>query len=408
MGCIPVKDLRKRFPQTIFMDSKGESYLDSASTTLKMDLVFDVLKEFYEKGVSNVHRGEHHLSLKATERYEQARSVVADFLKADDPSEIVFTRNSTEGLNFLAETLSERLSPGDEILVSEMEHHSNFLPWQALAQKLNVKLRVAPVTEDGALNIEAFKDLLSSKTKILSLTHVSNVTGFINPLEEIIPLARKTPAIVIIDAAQSVSFLPIDVKKMDCDFLVFSGHKIFSPSGIGVLYGKKSYLEKLSPYQRGGGTIFKVSLDQTDWAEIPYKFEAGTPFIEGAFALASVLSFLKREVDFEQIFQWEKKLVLQAEDLLSEISGLRIIGPKNNRSNILSFIVEGISSSDLSFILTKQKLALRAGHHCCMPLMEKLGLKSGTVRASFSVYNRTEDIQALKKGVVKALSLLKT
>ena len=406
MNSIPIKDLRKRFPQTAFMDHKGEFYLDSASTSLKMDLILKVLKEFYETGVSNVHRGEHHLSLKATEKYEQARATVADFLGADDPSEIVFTRSSTESLNFLAETLSGNLNPEDEILVSEMEHHSNFLPWQNLAQKLNLKLKIAPITQEGALDWEIFKNLLNPKTKILSLTHVSNVTGVINPLEKIIPLARKTPAIVIIDAAQSVSFLPIDVKKMDCDFLVFSGHKIFSPSGIGVLYGKKSCLEKLPPYQRGGGTIFKVSLDRTDWAEIPYKFEAGTPFIEGVFALAEVLSFLKKEVDFEKIFQWENKLVSQAEDLLSDISGLHIVGPKNNRSNILSFTAEGIPSPDFSFILTKQKLALRAGHHCCMPLMEKLGLKSGTVRASFSVYNREEDVQALQKGVIKALSIL--
>ncbi len=407
MGNISFKDLRKRFPQIAFMDSKGEAYLDSASTSLKLDVVFDVMKNFYETGVSNVHRGEHHLSLQATEKYEQARATVAGFLGADDPSEIIFTRGSTESLNFLAETLSEHLKPGDEILVSEMEHHSNFIPWQSLSKKINVNFKVIPVNKEGDLDLEAFKKLLSSKTKILSLTHVSNVTGVINPLKEIIPLARKTEAVIIIDSAQSVSFLPINVKKMDCDFLVFSGHKIFAPSGIGVLYGKKSCLEKLSPYQKGGGMIFKVSIDHVDWADIPYKFEAGTPFIEGALALAEVLSFLKKEVDFTKILKWEKELVAQAEDSLSDIPGLCIIGPKNNRSNILSFIIEGLSSVDVSFILTKQKLALRAGHHCCMPLMDKLGLQSGTVRASFSVYNCKEDIEALKKGIIKALDILK-
>lgn len=407
MSNISIPDLRKKFPQAAFMDNEGESYLDSASTSLKMDLVFDVLKEFYGREVSNVHRGEHHLSLKATEKYEQARSVVADFLGADDSSEIVFTRSSTESLNFLAETLAEHLSPGDEILVSEMEHHSNFLPWQNLAEKMNLKFQVAPVNQEGELDWEAFQRFINPKTKILSLTHVSNVTGLINPLEKVTSLARKTKAFVIVDAAQSASFLPIDVKKLDCDFLVFSGHKIFSPSGIGVLYGKKPLLEKLSPYQRGGGMIVQVSKDHAEWAEVPYKFEAGTPFIEGALALASVLSFLKKEVDFEEILKWEKKLVLQAEDSLLSIPGLCVIGPKNNRSNILSFIIEGLNSSDISFILTKQKLALRAGHHCCMPLMEKLGFKSGTVRASFSVYNRAEDVEALKKGLVKALSVLK-
>ena len=390
------------------MESRGEAYLDSASTTLKIDLVWPALKEFYKTGVSNVHRGEHHLSLKATEKYEKARAIVADFLGARDPSEIVFTRSSTEGLNFLAETLIGLLSPGDEILVSAMEHHSNFLPWQNLAQKLNLKLRVAPVTEDGTLNEEAFKKCLSPKTKILSLTHVSNVTGLINPLEKIIPLARKTPAIVIIDAAQSAGFLPLNVQKMDCDFLVFSGHKLFSPSGIGALYGKKALFEKLPPYQRGGGTIFKVSIKQTDWATAPQRFEAGTPFIEGALALAEVLSFLKKEVDFKEVLKWEKNLVRQAEDSLSRLSGLRFLGPKSHRSNILSFTAEGINSSDISFILTKQKLALRAGHHCCMPLMDSLGLKSGAVRASFSVYNQEKDALALTKAVTKALNILRT
>ena len=407
MSSISIKDLRKRFPQIAFMDKQGDIYLDSASSTLKMDLVLDVLKDFYETGVSNVHRGEHHLSLKATKRYEQARSTVAHFLGSEDPSEIIFTRNTTESLNFLSETLGEHLNTGDEIIVSEMEHHSNFLPWQNLAQKRNVKLTVIPVNKEGLLDMEILEKSFSSKTKILALTHISNVTGVINPLEKIIPLARQFDTIVVIDAAQSVSCLPINVKKMNCDFLVFSGHKIFSPTGIGVLYGKRSRLKQLSPYQRGGGTIFKVSLDHTDWAEIPYKFEAGTPFIEGALALASVLSFFKKEVDFEHILKWEKELVLQAEDSLSQIPNLHIIGSKNNRSNILSFIVKGIHSADLSFILTKQKLALRSGHHCCMPLMERLELSSGTIRASFSVYNRKEDVEALKKGLIKALKILK-
>ena len=400
--------LRKRFPQINFMDHHGESYLDSASTSLKIDVVLEVLKRFYEREVSNVNRGEHHLSLQATKMYEHARQTVASFLGAKDPSEIIFTRSSTEGLNFLATTLSPFLCPEDEILVSEMEHHSNFLPWQNLAQTCHLNLKVAPVNEQGALDLTSFKKLLTKKTKIVSLTHVSNVTGLINPLEKIIHLVRKTPALVIIDSAQSISFLPIDVQKMDCDFLVFSGHKIFSPSGIGVLYGKKSCLEKLSPYQRGGGTIFKVSLDHTDWGEIPYKFEAGTPFIEGALALAAVLNFLKTEVDFDKFLHWEKELLLEAEEALSVISGLRFIGPPHNRTNILSFVVEGINSSDLSFLLSKQKLALRAGHHCCMPLMEKLKLPFGTVRASFSIYNRKEDVKALKKGLVKALDILRS
>ncbi|MCZ0931536.1 MAG: cysteine desulfurase [Oligoflexia bacterium] len=405
MSKINIKNLRNRFPQIAFMDQNGESYLDSASTSLKMDIVINTLTEFYKTSVSNVHRGEHHLSLKATEQYEKARAVTADFIGAQE-DEIIFTRNTTEGLNFLAESLSGFLKEGDEILITEMEHHSNFLPWQNLARRFNLKLQIAPVTEQGELDLPAFDKLLNSKTKILALTHISNVTGVVNPLDRIIPLARKTPAFIIVDSAQSVSCLPLNAQKMDCDFLVFSGHKIFAPSGIGALYGKKSLLEKLPPYQKGGGTIFKVTKTQTEWADSPAKFEAGTPFIEGALALAKVLSFLKAEVDFEEILKWEKELVSQAEDSLSDIEGISFIGPKNNRSNILSFVIEGLHSSDLAFILTKQKVALRAGHHCCMPLMQKMNLKSGTVRASFSVYNREEDIKALKTSLLKALSLL--
>ena len=406
MSKIHIKNLRGRFPQIAFMEQKGESYLDSASTSLKMDLVIETLKKFYETSVSNVHRGEHHLSLKATERYEKARAVTAGFIGAKE-DEVVFTRSTTEGLNFLAESLSGFLKEGDEILITEMEHHSNFLPWQNLARRLNLNLQIAPVTDQAELDLLAFEKLLNSKTKILSLTHISNVTGAINPLDKIISLARKTSAFIIVDSAQSVSCLPLDVKKMDCDFLVFSGHKIFAPSGIGALYGKKPLLEKLPPYQRGGGTIFKVTKTYTEWADSPYRFEAGTPFIEGALALAKVLSFLKEEVDFKEVLKWERELVRQAEDSLSDIEGIRFIGSKDNRSNILSFIIEGIHSSDLAFILTKQKTALRAGHHCCMPLMQKLNLESGTVRASFSVYNREEDIKALKTALIKALSLLK-
>ena len=401
------QNLRNRFPQIAFMDQKGESYLDSASTSLKMDAAIEALKSFYETSVSNVHRGEHHLSLKATEQYEKARAVTADFIGAGE-DEIVFTRNTTEGLNFLAEGLSGFLKEGDEILVTEMEHHSNFLPWRRLVHRWNLKLQIAPVTPQAELDLAEFEKLLNSKTKIVSLTHISNVTGVVNPLDKIISLARKTSAFIIVDAAQSVSCLPLDIKKMDCDFLVFSGHKIFAPSGIGALYGKKSLLKKLPPYQTGGGTIFKVTKNDTQWADSPYKFEAGTPFIEGALALAQVLSFLKQEIDFKEVLKWEKELVRQAEDSLSDIEGIQFIGSKNNRSNILSFVIEGIHSSDLAFILTKQKTALRSGHHCCMPLMQKLNLESGTVRASFSVYNREEDIKALKTGLNKALSLLKT
>ena len=412
----PFKNLRKRFPQITFMDQKGESYLDSASTSLKIDIGLEVMKNFYETSVSNVHRGEHHLSLKATENYEKAREKVAQFLGAKT-EEVVFTRNTTESLNLLAESVSSTLNPGDEILVTQMEHHSNFLPWQSLAKKKDLKFKVAPVNkasvdeahlnESGALDLKTFEQLLQPKTKIVALTHVSNVTGVLNPIDEILSLVRKkTKALVILDSAQSASLLKIDVKKLDCDFLVFSGHKVFAPSGIGVLYGKKHLLETLPPYQKGGGMILDVDESSSQWASSPYKFEAGTPFIEGAIALAEVLSFLQKELDFEELLKWEKALVSQTEDLLSQIPKLYFIGPKNNRTNILSFVIEGVHSSDLAFILTKQKVALRSGHHCCMPLMKALNLKSGTVRASFSAYNTKKDVYKLKQALDSALSLL--
>ena len=402
----PFRSLRKRFPQIVFMDENEESYLDSASTSLKIDVGLEVMKNFYDTSVSNVHRGEHHLSLKATEKYEQAREQTAQFLGADS-KEIIFTRNTTESLNLLAQSLSGFLNPEDEILVSQMEHHSNFLPWQSLAKKKNLKLKIAPVDKEGVLDLKAFEQLLQPQTKIVALTHVSNVTGVLNPIDQLLSLVRKkTKAYFILDSAQSVSCQKIDVKKLDCDFLVFSGHKIFAPSGIGVLYGKKNLLDTLPPYQTGGGMIFEVDESSSQWADSPYKFEAGTPFIEGAMALGEVLSFLKKELDFEELLKWEKALVSQAEDFLSQIPKLHFIGPKNNRSNILSFVIEGVHSSDLAFILTKQKVAIRSGHHCCMPLMKALNLKSGTVRASFSVYNTKEDVCNLKKAVDTAISLL--
>ena len=402
------KNLRKRFPQALFMESLGESYLDSASTSLKLDLAGQALNRFYTEQTANVHRGEHRLSLKATESYERARALTADFLRAKDPSEIVFTSGATEALNLLAGVLSQRLAPGDEILVTAMEHHSNLLPWRFAAESQNLKLKIAPVDKEGALDERKMLEMIGPKTKIVSFTHVSNVTGFINPAQTLVAKARQAGALTVIDAAQSAPLLPLDVQLMDCDFLVFSGHKLFAPSGIGALYGKKSLLQDLPPWKRGGGMIFKVMPDgQAVWADSPQKFEAGTPFIEGALALGEVLSFLQKEVDFKELFEEERALARQAEERLSRIEGLRAIGPAGQRSNIFSFIVEGLNSSDVALLLSQQKLAVRAGHHCCMPLMESLGLKSGAVRASFSVYNQEKDVEALEKGVLKALEILR-
>ncbi len=403
LSCSEVRNL---FPQIKHLDHLKESYLDSASTTLKFDFVIDLLQEMYRKQVSNVHRGDHHLSLEATKKYEQAREEVANFLKAQSPKEIVFTSGTTEGLNLLAHSLGEELKEGDEILISEMEHHSNFLPWQLLAQKKNLKLKVIPLTKEGGLDLKKFEEILSSKTKIFSITHVSNVTGAINPIEDMVKKAKSKGAYTIVDAAQSAALLDLNVQKIDCDFLVFSGHKIFAPAGIGVLFGRESILSNLPLYKVGGGTVTEVSLDSIKWADTPHRFEAGTPFIEGAVVLGKVLSFFRKNIDCKSLFDYEKKLVDMAISELSEIPNLKIIGSQDNRSNIVSFVIKNFNSEDLSFIMTKEKVAIRAGHHCCMTFMKKLNLSSGTVRASFSVYNREEDVRALKTGVLKSLEIL--
>ena len=405
--CSPEK-LRTFFPQIHHFDKLEESYLDSASTTLKLQCVLDFLQDFYSKDVSNVHRGDHHLSLEVTRKYEEARNTVAEFLNARSSEEIVFTRGTTEGINFLSLTLGDFLKEGDEICLTEMEHHSNLIPWQRLAEQKNLKIRFIPVTPEGRLDLSQLEKYLNEKTKILSVIHISNALGTINPIESLIKKAKSKGALTIVDAAQSVSVSEIDVQKLNCDFLVFSGHKIFSPSGIGVLYGKKEKLLPLPPYHTGGGMITRVSLDSSEWADCPQKFEAGTPFIEGAIALAKTLAFIKNSVDLNEVRAHEKSLLQEAEEELADIPGLRILGPSGEKANILSFVIEGLHSNDMSFIMTKEKVAVRAGHHCCMPLMEKLKLSSGTVRASFSVYNRSQDVQALKRSVLKAVSILRT
>ena len=402
-----IEQLRGFFPQVEYLSRQGEAYLDSASTSLKLQCTLDTLKCFYEREVSNVHRGDHHLSVKVDEKYEKARASVARFLKADSAEEIIFTRGTTEGINFLAYAFEKFLKEGDEILISEMEHHSNFLPWQILARRKKLKLKIIPVTKKGELNISSFEKLLNSKTKVLSLVHISNALGTINPVKNLIQKAKAHGALTVVDGAQSISFMDINVKDLGCDFFVFSGHKVFAPSGIGVLYGKKESLSLLEPYQTGGGMISDVYLKSADWAEVPQKFEAGTPFIEGALALGSCLDFVKEHFDFKELMKFEKTLVRLAEKELSEIPGFKRIGTAKETANILSFIVEGVHSSDLSFVMTKEKVAVRAGHHCCIPLMKKLGLSSGTMRASFSIYNREEDVIMLKQALLKAISFLR-
>ena len=402
MECL--KNVREQFPQVVHFDKTGKVYLDSSATTLKPQCIQDFLKDFYSHSVSNVHRGQHQLSLELTQSYEDSRACVADFIGAT-AEEIIFTRGTTEGINFLAESLSNQFKEGDEILLTEMEHHSNLIPWQRLANKKKLKLKFLPVTKELLLDVDKLDLFITDKTKLVSMIHVSNVLGQINPIELIINKAKKNGILTIIDAAQSVSCVPIDVGKLDCDFLVFSGHKLFAPTGIGVLYGKKKHLDTLTPYQQGGGMVSDVNFEDAKWTDVPQRFEAGTPFIEGAICLAKVIEFLKKTTSLDEIKSFEQSLLKKARAELAQIPKVRLISPPSSL-NTLSFVIEGVHSSDVCTLLAKQGLFLRSGHHCCLPLMKKLKLPSGTIRASFSIYSHFKDILLLKKGIEKSIRLL--
>ncbi len=397
-----IKEIEKYFPQV--QNNPHSIYLDSAATTLKLQTAIDRIQKFYTHEVSNVHRGAYPLSTHITNQYEESRQTVAGFLSAEHPEEIVFTKSTTEGINLLAYSLQPQLKEGDEILLTQMEHHSNFLPWQVLAQKHGFKIKYLPVTSEGELDLSRLDQFLTPKVRIFSFVHQSNALGTVNPVEKLIQKARKVGVITIIDSAQSCSNQNIDVKKLDCDFLVFSAHKLFSTFGVGVVYGKKSLWEQLEPYQTGGGMV----LDSVKrvWAKPPHCFEAGTPSIAGVLALSTVIKFLKEHISFEEIARHEKHLLTLAEDVLEKIPRLKVIGTSSTRVNILSFILEGLHSDDVALMMGQQKVAVRSGHHCCQPLMDQYNLKSGTVRASFSVYNKEEDILALKKALLKAIDIL--
>ncbi|MFH1325382.1 MAG: SufS family cysteine desulfurase [archaeon] len=383
------KQLKKDFP--IFKNNRNLVYLDNSATTQKPKQVIEKIKEFYEKYNANVHRGVYKLSEKADEKYSEARKVVAEFVNAS-PEEIIFTKSSTDSLNLLSYTISSILSKGkDEILLTEMEHHSNLIPWQQLAKRKNMKLKFVKMKSDFTLDLEDAKRKITDKTAVFSFAHVSNVLGIVNPVEKLVKLAREKNIITIIDAAQSVPRMKTDIKKLDCDFLVFSGHKMLAPFGIGVLYGKKSLLEKLSPFQFGGGMIKNVSYETSDFADIPEKFEAGTQNIAGAIALAEAINYMDKK-GINEIEKWEKTLTEYALKKLNEISGIEIYG---RGFGVISFTLNSIHPHDIATLLDSYGIAVRGGHHCAMPLMKTLKLDKGTVRISFYLYNTFEDIDKL-------------
>jgi cysteine desulfurase/selenocysteine lyase len=380
-------------------------YLDSAATALKPLPVIEAVREHMANGAANVHRGAHWLSDEATERYENVREQARAFLGASAREEIVFTRGTTEGINLVAATLGRTiLNEGDEILLSQMEHHSNIVPWQMIARERGARVRFAPVQDDGTLDFAGFQAMLSSKTKIVALVHLSNALGTLNPLKGFFSAARAVGAVCVADGAQSASYCPLRVSELGADFLVLSGHKIFGPTGVGLLYGKKEWLERLPPYQGGGSMISEVTEDGVTFLPPPHRFEAGTPAIAEIVGLGAALRFIE-DTGFAVIQEHEKRLMHLVDTEMSKIEGVRRIGLAPERAHVVSFVLEGSHPSDVGAILDEQSIAVRAGHHCCQPLMRRFGIP-GTVRASFSIYSTEQDVHEFIAGLKKAKDML--
>jgi cysteine desulfurase/selenocysteine lyase len=394
---LDVQRLRDDFPilrQKVH--GKPLVYLDNAATTQKPRAVLDALQHYYTSDNANIHRAVHLLSERATRAYEEARVKVQSFLHAADPREIVFTRGVTEGINLVAQTYGRKfLREGDEIVVSHMEHHSNIVPWQMLCEQTGAVLRVVPISDDGEFLFEEYQKLLSPRTKIVSVVHVSNSLGTINPVRQIIEAAHRRGAVALIDGAQAAAHLPIDVQELDCDFFVFSGHKLYGPTGIGVLYGKLALLERMPPYQGGGDMIKSVTFAQTTYAEPPNKFEAGTPHVAGVVGLGAAIDYVQA-IGLDKIAFHEGHLMRYATEKLRQIPGVRIVGNAAHKMGAISFVVEDppIAALDLGTKLDLEGIAVRTGHHCCQPTMDRFGVP-GTVRASFALYNTTADVDAL-------------
>lgn len=369
-------------------------YLDSAATSQKPNSVIDSLVRYYNAENANVHRGIHSLSQEATEVFEGAREKIRSFINASNSKEIIFVRGTTEGINLISQTFGrQNISEDDEIIVSAMEHHSNIVPWQILCKERGAKLRVIPITDSGEIVFEEFQKLLNPRTKLVSIVHLSNTLGTINPVESIIQASHQAGVPVLLDGAQSVPHVPIDVQKLDCDFLVFSGHKLYGPTGIGVVYGKEGLLESMPPFQGGGDMIRSVTFEETLFNELPYKFEAGTPNIAGAVGLGAAIDYVNG-IGINNIFEYEHDLLEYASERLVSIPGLQLIGTAKNKADILSFILEGIHPHDIGTILDEHGVAIRTGHHCTMPLMQRLGIPA-TARASLAFYNTKEEIDIL-------------
>jgi len=402
-----VEKIRADFP-TLQQQIYGHTlaYLDNGASTQKPQAVIDTISEFYSHDYANVHRGIHTLSQRATDRFEAARTTVRKFINAAEDAEIIFTSGTTEAINLVAQSFVRgHFQAGDEVLITAMEHHSNIVPWQMLVDQIGIVLKVIPINQHGELLYDEFENQLSEKTKLLAVTQLSNALGTITPLKKMIDAAHNVGAKVLVDGAQAIAHTEVDVRALDCDFYAFSGHKIFAPTGVGVLYGKRELLEAMPPYQGGGDMIKVVSFSGTEYNELPYKFEAGTPNIVGVVGMAAGLDYVSN-IGIEAISAYENQLLAYATDKLLEIDGLRIIGTAAKKASILSFEIEGIHASDLGTLLDHQGIAIRVGHHCAMPVMEFFGVEA-TTRASLAFYNNRADIDALVAALNKATLMLK-
>jgi cysteine desulfurase/selenocysteine lyase len=387
------------------VNNKPLIYLDSAATAQKPQVVIDAVDNYYKFQNANIHRGVHTLSQEITIAYEEARATVKKHLNVAHAHEIIFTKGTTDSINLVAYSFGKKyVNEGDEILISSMEHHSNILPWQQLCEDKGAKLKVIPINNEGEIDLKEFKILLSPKTKIVAITHVSNTLGTINPIKELITLAHQQNIAVLVDGAQAVPHLLVDVVDLDADFYCFSAHKLFGPTGVGVLYGKQKWLDEMPPYQTGGGVIKTVTFEKTTFADLPLKFEAGTPHISGAIGLAAAINYVNT-LGLNNISEYENELQVYATKRLSEIDGLRIIGTAANKAAVISFVVDGTHPFDIGVILDKQGIAVRTGHHCTQPLWNIYGLQ-GTVRVSFAFYNTIEEIDSFTVALKKAIKML--
>ena len=396
-----VEGIRRDFP-ILHQQVHGHPlvYLDNAATSQKPRVVIDAISRYYESGNANIHRGVHFLSEHATEEHESARRTVQQFLNATDKREIIFVRSATEGINLVAQTYGRtHVGAGDEVLISAMEHHSNIVPWQLLCEEKGAKLRVIPINDRGELQMEELPKLLTPRTKILAVTHVSNALGTINPLHKIVEIAHRHKVPVIVDGAQAAPHVRIDVQQLDCDFYVFSGHKVYGPTGIGVLYGKLALLDAMPPYQGGGDMIRSVTFEKTLYNDLPYKFEAGTPNIGGAIGLGAAIDYVNL-LGIENIAAHEHDLLTYATEALEAIPGVHIIGTAKEKAAVVSFVIDGIHPHDIGTILDREGIAVRTGHHCAQPVMQRFKIPA-TARASFGLYNTRAEVDALVEGIKK-------